>query len=248
MRKLKYIFKVFYRNLIKFIPNHSKIFYVSYHPDSFREFDKYLEYKELYSKWIYKSEFNNKGDLNRLWFFILNISNLLEDRIEGDFAEVGVYRGNSSAILIHYAKKSNRKVYLFDTFEGFHEKDLVGIDLNKKIEFHNNTLSDVKLFLGNENVSYEVGYFPDTFDEKLHSRNFAILSFDVDLYEPMKNCLEYFYPLLSVGGIMFIHDYSSCHWNGAKMAVDEFCNSNHLFPVLMPDKSGTAIIRKTIQV
>jgi hypothetical protein len=241
---MKYLFKLFYKNLIKFIPNQFKIFYISYHPDSYREFGKYKEFSNLYIKWIYKSSFNNKGDLNRLWSFILNISDVLERNINGDFAEVGVYKGNSSSILIHYAKKSNRKVYLFDTFEGFNEKDLVGIDLEKKIQFQDNSLDEVRSFLGNENATYEVGYFPDTFDEKKHNRSFAVLSFDVDLYEPMKNCLEYFYPLLSFGGIMFIHDYSSCHWNGAKEAVDEFCKLNKLFPILMPDKSGSVIIRK----
>ena len=37
------------------------------------------------------------------------------NKIDGDFAEVGVYKGTSSSVLIHYAKKSNRTVYLFDT-------------------------------------------------------------------------------------------------------------------------------------
>jgi hypothetical protein len=141
----------------------------------------------------------------------LNISSVLKNKIDGDFAEVGVYKGNSSSVLIHYAKKSNRTVYLFDTFEGFDKKDLIGVDQNKKVEFQDNSLNNVKNFLGNENVSYEVGYFPETFDNDRHNRKFAVLSFDVDLYEPMKNCLNLFYPLLSVGGIIFIHDYSSGH-------------------------------------
>jgi hypothetical protein len=243
-RTFKYLFKLFYKQLLKVIPNNFNIFYISYHPDSFREFSDYREYNELYLKWIEKSKSNNKGDLNRLWFFILNISSVLKNKIDGDFAEVGVYKGNSSSVLIHYAKKSNRTVYLFDTFEGFDKKDLIGVDQNKKVEFQDNSLNNVKNFLGNENVSYEVGYFPETFDNDRHNRKFAVLSFDVDLYEPMKNCLNYFYPLLSVGGIIFIHDYSSGHWNGAKKALDEFCKLNKIFPVLMPDKSGSAIIRK----
>jgi hypothetical protein len=242
--KLVSLYKIVYKNILKFIPNNFKIFYLSFHPDSFREFGSYKEYKLLYYNWIYESKSNNKGDLNRLWFFILNITNVINDKIEGDFAEVGVYKGNSSSVLVHYAKKANRIVYLFDTFQGFDLKDLVGVDHNKKVEFQNNSLNNVKTFLGIDNVSYEVGYFPETFDSERHSRKFAVLSFDVDLYEPMKNCLEYFFPLLSKGGIIFIHDYSSCHWNGAKKAVDEFCFANKIFPVLMPDKSGTAVIRK----
>lgn len=238
------MYKIVCKNILKLIPNNFSFFYISFHPDSFREFDKYREYKDLYYKWVKESKFNNKGDLNRLWFFILNITKVIEDNIDGDFAEVGVYKGNSRSVLLHYAKKTNRMVYLFDTFEGFDLKDLVGVDNNKKVEFQNNSLSNVKKFLGNDHVSYEVGYFPDTFIMERHNRKYAVLSFDVDLYEPMKNCLEYFSPLLSVGGIIFIHDYSSCHWNGAKKAVDEFCVLNNIFPVLLPDKSGSVIIRK----
>ncbi len=65
-----------------------------------------------------------------------------------------------------------------------------------------------------------------------------------DLYKPTKVGLDLFYPRMSRGGIFFIHDYSSQIWNGAKMAVDEFCAMTGEFIVLMPDKSGSAFLRK----
>jgi hypothetical protein len=70
------------------------------------------------------------------------------------------------------------------------------------------------------------------------------VSLDCDLYEPMKAGLEFFYPRMTRGGIFLLHDYSSFSWNGAKKAIDEFCGQSGEFIVLMPDKSGSAFLRK----
>jgi hypothetical protein len=47
------------------------------------------------------------------------------------------------------------------------------------------------------------------------------------------------------GGMMILHDYSSGLWEGAAQAIDEFCASSGEFLTLWPDKSGTAMIRKS---
>jgi O-methyltransferase len=60
----------------------------------------------------------------------------------------------------------------------------------------------------------------------------------------MKAGLEFFYPRLSPGGMMIFHDYSNPHWEGAKRAVDEYLPRAIENLVLLPDKSGTAILRK----
>jgi hypothetical protein len=53
---------------------------------------------------------------------------------------------------------------------------------------------------------------------------YCAVSLDCDLYDPMKSGLDFFYPRLNRGGILFLHDYSSGHWPGSKKAIDEFCN------------------------
>jgi hypothetical protein len=60
----------------------------------------------------------------------------------------------------------------------------------------------------------------------------------------MKAGLEFFYPRMARGGLLLLHDYSSLHWEGARQAVDEFCAANGEFPILLPDKSGSALIRR----
>jgi hypothetical protein len=61
----------------------------------------------------------------------------------------------------------------------------------------------------------------------------------------MKAGLEFFYPRLAPGGLLLLHDYSSGCFPGAKQAVDEFAKTIPENIVLQPDKSGTAIIRKS---
>jgi hypothetical protein len=39
---------------------------------------------------------------------ILNTKQILKDEVQGSFAELGVYRGNSAAVLTHYAAKDIR--------------------------------------------------------------------------------------------------------------------------------------------
>jgi hypothetical protein len=44
--------------------------------------------------------------------------------------------------------------------------------------------------------------------------------------------------------LIIIHDYSSTAWPGIADAVDGFFRDQPECPVLVPDKSGTAVVRK----
>ena len=52
-----------------------------------------------------------------------------EKNLQGSVAECGVYRGEFAKYINMFF--SDRKCYLFDTFEGFHEEDIAS-DLNRK--------------------------------------------------------------------------------------------------------------------
>ena len=73
---------------------------------------------------------------------------------------------------------------------------------------------------------------------------FAIVHLDCDLNKPTAAGLSYFYPRLSSGGLLILHDYSSGHWGGCSDAIDDFMKDKPERPVLMPDKAGTAIVVK----
>ncbi len=63
------------------------------------------------------------GDRIRLYNIWMQIERLKKDDIEGDFAELGVYKGKTAKV-IHLCDPS-RDLHLFDTFEGFPGEDLI---------------------------------------------------------------------------------------------------------------------------
>lgn len=219
--------------------------YLAYHPDSYAMVQGQPDFRELVRRFTRHNRRNNGGDLVRLWTFLLNLQQILREEVPGDFAELGVWRGNTASVLAHYARASHRKVVLFDTFEGFDPRDMQGIDATKTMEFSDTSERLVTEVIGDASVVCEFvkGRFPQSLRPE-HRRLYAAVSLDCDLYEPMHAGLEFFYEHLSPGGMMLIHDYANPAWEGVRVAVDEFCSSTGEAAVLIGDKSGTAIIRK----
>lgn len=219
----------------------------AYHPDSYSEYREHAEFGALFSRFVRKNRLNNAGDTVRLWSFILNIKQVLKEGVEGNFAELGVWRGNTAAVLAHFAHASGRRVYLFDTFEGFDPEDLKGVDSGREREFEGTSVAMVRRTVGSawSACHVVVGYFPRSVQSEHRATKYAVVSLDCDLYEPMKAGLELFYPLMSRGGLLMLHDYSSLHWAGARRAIDEFCAATGELLMLLPDKSGSAFIRRT---
>jgi len=168
------------------------------------------------------------------------ISMMRERNIQGDMAEVGVYTGEFSKLFNRYFPE--RKLYLFDTFEGFDsEKDSVN-DCDK----NNFKDTSIQLVLGKmknpDNCIVKKGYFPETaFDI---DGKFSLVSLDCDLYKPILAGLEFFYPKLVKGGYIFVHDFGSYHYEDVKKAVYEFCDkqSVSIFPIV--DRCLSVIISK----
>ena len=225
----------------------------AYQPDSYAFFNAHAEFDSLFENFTRYNRLNNAGDVPRLWSFILNCKQVLAEGVAGDFAELGVWRGNTAAVLAHFAARNNRRVFLFDTFAGFDVDDLKGVDANKglnadkKVLFRETSIDLVREVIGADAAvcDFVKGRFPGSLADAHKAAQYAVVSLDCDLYEPMKAGLEFFYPRLNRGGLFLLHDYSSLHWPGAKLAVDEFCKASGEFAVLMPDKSGSALLRKS---
>jgi len=138
-------------------------------------------------------------------------------KIDGDIAEVGVYKGGSAKLIREASKKP---LHVFDTFEG-----LPGLSEHDNPEqFHQGDYSasfeSVKSYLKNySNISFYKGVFPST-AEPVKNKRFAFVHLDIDIYESMLNCLKFFYPRMSKGGVIIGHDYSGSI--GVKQAFDEF--------------------------
>jgi hypothetical protein len=121
---------------------------------------------------------------------------------------------------------------------------LVGVDADKPEEFADTSLASVKGIVGEANVVYLLGCFPQTALAIPEEARFSLVHIDCDLYNPCHAALKFFYPRLVSGAFMVIHDYSSLYWDGIEKAVDEFFADKPERMVLIPDKSGSAVIRR----
>ena len=170
----------------------------------------------------------------------LAIERLDTDRIPGAFAEVGVYRGVTSAFIHHQAP--DRTYYLFDTFEGFPEQALNG---TADTRFKDTSEKGVAELIGDtSNIIFRKGFFPAT-AAGLETEQFALVMLDVDLYRPALDVLAFFYPRTVRGGFFFLHDYNSPEADHAiSRASHEFLADKPELLIEIPDFHGSAMFRK----
>ena len=226
--------------------------FMAYTPDRYSvNADKAVErtgsflFKDV-SSFLHGHQTNNAGDLTRFYLFNLIFEQIQKEGMNGDLAELGVYKGNTAVLLAKFARAREKTVYLFDTFQGFSKDDLREIDADKPLAFQDTSLERVQSLVGFEKVKYVVGYFPESAAVIPADLSFCLVHLDCDLYAPMKSALEYFYPRLVPGGFLLLHDYSSLYWDGAEKAIDEFFAAKRERVVPIPDKSGTVVVRKVI--
>jgi predicted O-methyltransferase YrrM len=72
-----------------------------------------------------------------------------------------------------------------------------------------------------EAVQLYTGWIPERFKEAA-ARRFRFVHIDVDLYEPTRDSLAFFYPRVEPGGIIVCDDYLFNTCPGATAAVDEY--------------------------
>ena len=140
-------------------------------------------------------------------------------------------------------------LHLFDTFEGFTERSVAAEKGHtefqiSKSHFSNTSMDSVRRYISqkNNNISYYKGFFPDSIPPNFGEKRFAFVHLDADLYEPTREGLKFFYPIVSQRGMIIVHDYNT--WPGARKAVDDFFSDKSELPIPMPDKSGSALIIK----
>lgn len=179
-------------------------------------------------------------------FFLENIAKLVYARnMRGSVAEAGVYKGD-------YSKEINRvfpdrKLYLFDTFEGFPERDIEAEDKKSDVsaEYLKQTSEDVviKRMPHRENCIVKKGYFPETVGGI--EDDFVYVSLDMDLYQPTLAGIEYFYPRMVDGGIIAIHDYFSDAYPNVRQSLKDYENEHHITLKTCPvgDDVSIAIIK-----
>lgn len=154
--------------------------------------------------------------------------------VPGDIAECGVYRGGTLIPMALYVSQQSLdvKLYGFDSFAGFGNTIDTDLALGGAAdsEKHRGGFSSTSQeyvqsridALGLKDCVVLVnGYFAQAFSE-IPARPWRFVHIDGDTYEAYRACLEYFWPKLSVGGIILFDEYQDPPWPGCDQAVNEF--------------------------
>lgn len=150
--------------------------------------------------------------------------------IVGDTAECGVLDGATSYVVLSAREESYGVHHVFDSFEGLSEptvEDLPSSQLAFNWRAGDLSVSQEVAIrnLGRfDNVRFYKGWIPQRFHE-VSDRVFSFVHVDVDLYQPTRDAIEFFYPRLSPGGILLCDDYGYHTCPGAHRAFDEFAVS-----------------------
>ena len=144
---------------------------------------------------------------------------ILDEGIEGDLIETGVWRGGASifmrAVLAVHGE-TERRIFVADSFAGLPEADADRYPSDRGDRHHRWSFLAVprteveanfrRFGLLDEQVVFLEGWFKDPLPtapvEKL-----SLLRADGDLYESTMDVLRNLYPKLSVGGFCVIDDY-----------------------------------------
>lgn len=185
-------------------------------------------------------------DYVRLSSLELIAREIYENNVAGNVAELGVFQGSFAQYINQIFP--DRKLYLFDTFDGFNEND---VKIEKANKYYVPDENDFKRTNENvvlnkmqhkENCIIKKGYFPETVKDL--EVQFAFVNIDVDLSEPIYSGLCWFYPRLSEGGYIFVHDYNSKKWNGAKAGVKKFAKEYGVPYFPLSDGGGSVVFMK----
>jgi hypothetical protein len=197
------------------------------------------EFQELYEK----CKPYTMTSPERLYALFKAMEYVVGAKLPGDFVECGVWKGGSAMLMAYYLKKrgiTDRKIYLYDTFEGMSEpsnfdKSLDGKTAAEQLNSSSkadqdsvwcySSLDEVKQNLQktgypSEQLHFAKGKVEDTLPGQNPQGPLALLRLDTDWYESTRHELLHLYPLLQTAGVLIVDDYG--HWQGCRKAVDEY--------------------------
>lgn len=190
------------------------------------------------------------GPADRHW----NLKELLCSlkRLDGDTAECGVFTGLGSSVICHYASRLPRdpgfRHRCFDSFTGLSAPGPEDRAQREDVRPWEQGWMSAPLNLVQENlaewefVSWHPGFIPVGFDGEAREARYAFVHLDVDLYQPTRDALEFFWPRMVPGGLIVCDDDGFLTCPGVARAMDELGAASGQRPVRLA--SGQAFLRK----
>ena len=150
---------------------------------------------------------------------------------DGDYVELGCYKGDTSLLLAEILKGSNKKLYIYDSFEGLPEKSSLDESAVGE-EFKSGELyvtkREVKERFLRANLPVPIikkAWFNELNDDDLPEK-IAFAFLDGDFYESIRDSLKLVEGKIAENGVMIVHDYNNPALPGVKRAVDEWSKDN----------------------
>jgi O-methyltransferase len=154
--------------------------------------------------------------------------------VPGDFVECGTFKGGSAAV-ISTALTPERRLWLFDSFEGLPDvKEIDGQESKEwvgKCRAAEDDVSEALAKVGTSSDQYLIrkGWFQETFKADL-PKQVALLHCDADWYDSVLLTLETFYDRIPSGGAVVLDDFG--WWEGCREAFYDFCSRHREKPLL----------------
>ena len=182
----------------------------------------------------------------------------LVQSMEGSIAECGTFKGLGSFMFCHTLRQADPAFdgsgfHIFDSFEGLSEPTAQDHIQDARVgptgaaymgagSFHGG-LDHVRRALSEfPAIEFHKGWIPESF-KNLPEFEYRFVHIDVDLYEPTRDSLEYFYPRLREGGVIVCDDYAHLQWPGARKALDEYCDPRGIPALCLTTGQGVIIKR-----
>jgi hypothetical protein len=173
------------------------------------------------------------------------VTYIVRASIPGAIVECGVWRGGSMLAVARTLLElgdTSRELYLFDTFDtmpppGSHDVDVFGHHASSYYEaalanpgYAYLPEDEVRALLVDtgypeQRLHFVRGMVEETIPGNAPDR-IALCRLDTDWYESTAHEMEHLYPRMAAGGVLLVDDYG--HYQGAKLAVDEYLAAHHL--------------------
>jgi O-methyltransferase len=205
----------------------------------------------------------NTSTIYDLWVNFFCIKKIINNKIEGDIVECGIWKGISIVFfnkILDLNKIKEKKIIGYDTFEGFpkpSQKDITKDGSSMRSRFETNkinvdssnwnycSLADVRMNIENNTISSKnivliKGKVENTLkDENNIPKKISILKLDTCLYESTKKELKILFPRIQKGGILIIDNY--INFKGVQDAVKEYFEKSN-FELKYDRLSGQIIV------
>jgi hypothetical protein len=167
--------------------------------------------------------------------------------LKGSTAECGVLRGVGSGIICQTLDGTygpDDYHFGFDSFEGLPAPITADRTSSGEHWWSKGALKSSQEEAEQRLADFEYcrivkGWIPDCFERASDAR-FRLAHIDVDLYEPTRDSLEFFYPRLVPYGIILLDDHGFMSCPGARQAAEEFFHDKP--EVIIELATGQAVV------